>query len=242
MDIKEHKRTTPVCLFFQNKMKLKVIISALFCLVALSGCRDRQASAVDQKVDTIPMLVTQIQKCSRLYTTEYRLHKIITHDDKLSLHGQFMKHDYDISLPLGKRKIAIPMDAVVKAYIDFAELDSTSVTRHGDRIEVTLPDPKVLLTSTTINHNDIKQYVALTRRRFSDEELTAYERQGREAIVKDIPRLDIIPQARENAANILIPMLTKAGFKEADITITFRKDLTPDKLTSLIEKDNSHGK
>lgn len=188
------------------------------------------------------MLVTQIQKCSRLYATEYHLHKIVTHDDKLSLHGQFMKHDYDISLPLGKRKIAIPMDAVVKAYIDFAAIDSTSITRHGDRIEITLPDPKVQLTSTTINHKDIKQYVALTRSKFSDEELTAYERQGREAIIKDIPKLDVIAQTRENAANILIPMLTKAGFKEENIIITFRKDLTPDKLSSLIEKDNTHGK
>ena len=223
-------------------MRLYVIAATLFCLIAVSGCRDRQNSALEEKVDTIPMLVTQIQKCSRLYATEYHLHKIVTHDDKLSLHGQFMKHDYDISLPLGKRMIAIPMDAVVKAYIDFAAFDSTSITRHGDRIEITLPDPKVQLTSTTINHKDIKQYVALTRSKFSDEELTTYERQGRKAIIKDIPKLDVIAQTRENAANILIPMLTKAGFKEENIIITFRKDLTPDKLSSLIEKDNTHGK
>jgi len=188
------------------------------------------------------MLVTQIQKCSRLYTTECHLHKIITHDDKVSLQGQFMKHDYNIDLPLGKRKIAIPMDAVVKAFIDFSAFDSTSVTRHGDHIEVVLPDPKVQLTSTSINHEDIKQYVALTRSRFSDEELTAYERQGREEIIKSLPGLNLTSQARENAANILIPMLVQAGFKETDITITFRKGFNPNNISSLMETSTDHGK
>lgn len=213
-----------------------------FCAVLLTGCHDKAASAREERTDTIPMLVTQIQQCSRLYVTECRLHKIITHDDKVSLHGQFMKHDYNIDLPLGKRKIAIPMDATVKAYIDFAQFDSTRVSRHGDKIEITLPDPKIVLTSTSINHDDIKQYVALTRSRFTDEELTAYERQGREAIIKGLPGLDIMTQARESAARTLIPMLCKAGFREQDITVTFRKGIDNSNIASLMETSTDHGK
>lgn len=123
-------------------MRYFSFIITIFLALLLTNCKKKEVAIDTPKVDTIPMLVTQIQKCSRLYTTECHLHKIITHDDKVSLQGQFMKHDYNIDLPLGKRKIAIPMDAVVKAYIDFSAFDSTSVTRHGDRIEVVLPTPR----------------------------------------------------------------------------------------------------
>ena len=220
-------------------MRYFSFIITIFLALLLTNCKKKEVTIDTPKVDTIPMLVTQIQKCSRLYTTECHLHKIITHDDKVSLQGQFMKHDYNIDLPLGKRKIAIPMDAVVK---DFSAFDSTSVTRHGDHIEVVLPDPKVQLTSTSINHEDIKQYVALTRSRFSDEELTSYERQGREEIIKSLPSLNLTSQARENAANILIPMLVQAGFKETNITITFRKGFNPNIISSLMETSTDHGK
>ena len=223
-------------------MRYFSFIITIFLALLLTNCKKKEVTIDTPKVDTIPMLVTQIQKCSRLYTTECHMHKIITHDDKVSLQGQFMKHDYNIDLPLGKRKIAIPMDAVVKAYIDFSAFDSTSVTRHGDHIEVVLPDPKVQLTSTSINHEDIKQYVALTRSRFSDEELTSYERQGREEIIKSLPSLNLTSQARENAANILIPMLVQAGFKETNITITFRKGFNPNNISSLMETSTDHGK
>ena len=223
-------------------MRHLTFIIAIIFTVLLTDCKKNDTSVVIPKVDTIPMLVTQIQKCSRLYTTECHLHKIITHDDKVSVQGQFMKHDYNIDLPLGNRKIAIPMDAVVKAYIDFSTFDSTSVRRQGNRIEIVLPDPKVQLISTSINHKDIKQYVALTRSRFSDEELTSYERQGRDEIIKVLPSMNLTSQAQESAANILIPMLTKAGFKEADITITFRKGFNPNNITSLMETNTDHGR
>ena len=92
-------------------MRYFSFIITIFLALLLTNCKKKEVTIDTPKVDTIPMLVTQIQKCSRLYTTECHLHKIITHDDKVSLQGQFMKHDYNIDLPLGKRKIAIPMDA-----------------------------------------------------------------------------------------------------------------------------------
>ena len=213
----------------------------LSVLMLLSGCHKKSPDTA-QTVDTIPMLIMQIQKCSRLYTAECHLHKIITHDDKVSLHGKFMSRDYDVSLPLGKRKIAIPMDATVKAYIDFGAFSSENVRRNGDKIELILPDPKLTLTATRIDRKGIKQYVALTRRNFSDEEITSYERQGRDAIVADIPKLNMADMARESAANILIPMLRQAGFKDENITVTFRKDFRPDTLSPTIVTGTDYGK
>ncbi len=195
-------------------------LSAVGC--CLSSC-SKQESA---EPDTMQVIVTQVQQCSRLYTAEYQIHKIVTHDDVLRLQGQLTGERYDMELPmLGDRKIAIPMDATLKAYIDFDGFSEQNVKRQGNKITILLPDPKVQLTSSKIDHRNIKKYVALLRRDFTDAELTSYERQGREAIIKSVPAMGIVESARKNAARTLIPMIKQLGYAEQDITITFRQDL-----------------
>lgn len=221
-------------------MRLHLILFSIFMLCC--SCSRHKTEQETVTIDTIPMMVMQIQKCSKLYTAEYKVHKIITHDDKMKLNGSFMKKDFSINLPLGNRKIAIPMDATLKAYIDFADFNEDNVKRQGDKIEIILPDPHVTLTSTRINHDEIKQYVALTRSRFSDEELSSYERQGREAIIKDIPSMGMMDMARESAARTLIPMIEQMGFEESNITISFRKHYTLNDIKSLLDKTTiEHG-
>ena len=66
-------------------------------------------------IDTVPMLIMQVQQCSKLYTAEYRVHKIITHDDALRFKGQLLSKSFNVKVPLADRKIAIPMDAKIKA-------------------------------------------------------------------------------------------------------------------------------
>lgn len=221
-------------------MRLQLILFSIFMLCC--SCSRHKTEQETVTIDTIPMMVMQIQKCSKLYTAEYKVHKIITHDDKMKLNGSFMKKDFSINLPLGSRKIAIPMDATLKAYIDFADFNEDNVKRQGDKIEIILPDPHVTLTSTRINHDEIKQYVALTRSRFRDEELSSYERQGREAIIKDIPSMGMMDMARESAARTLIPMIEQMGFEESNITISFRKHYTLNDIKSLLDKTTiEHG-
>ena len=193
-------------------------------MAACTGA-DNEASVAEDTSNTVT-LVTHIQQCSRLYTAEYKVHKIVTHDDVLKLQGQLTGQDYDINLPfLGDRKIAIPMDATLKAYIDFEGFSEENVEHDGQKIIITLPDPQVMLTSSKIDHANIKKYVALLRSDFTDAELTSYERQGRQAIINAVPDMDIIETARQNAARILIPMMEQMGYQEQDITITFRKDM-----------------
>ena len=107
--------------------------------------------------------------------------------------------------------------------------------RNGKKIEIVLPDPKVELTSSRINHSEIKKQVPLLRANFSDEEMASYEKQGRAAILSGVPRMGIIEMARENAANMLIPMLAGLGFQETDISVTFRKQFSMDDLSTLID-------
>ncbi len=209
-------------------MKLNLLFFSILTLTVLScSCKGEQTEKPEPVVtDTLPSLIMQIQKTSRLYTTEYHIHKIITHDDVVRLKGNLLQQDFNFELPLGDRKIAIPMDATLKAYIDFGDFSEKNIERDGDRITILLPDPKVTLTSSKINQKEIKEYVGLTRSHFTDKELSSYERQGRKAILNNISNMDIIPTAQANAARVLVPMLTQMGYKEENITIAFRKNLS----------------
>lgn len=219
-----------------NKIYTYIIILGVFSAI-MASCTSRQAATEEkpQGIDTIPHIVTQVQKCSRLYTAECKIHKIITHNDEIRVKGKLLSQSYDIALPVGTRQIAIPIDATVKAYIDFGDFSEKNVRREGGKIEIILPDPHIQLTSTKISHAEIKKHVALLRRNFSDKELADYERQGRDAIIKDIPGMGIDETARTGAAKIIVPIFTSLGFKEKDITVTFRKDLTKGDLSKMID-------
>lgn len=204
-------------------------------ILVFSACSQKQPTEENANViDTIPVMVMQIQKCSRLYTAEAHVHKIITHDDQLNLKGSFMKKDFNIHIPGSNRKVAIPMDATIKAYVDFEGFSQKNVSRKGDKIEIILPDPKLVLTNSKIDHKAVKQYVSLTRSNFTDAELTKLEQQGRQSIINDIPNIDLMEQAQFSAANTLIPMLIDMGFKEENIKISFRKKFTLQDLKGFI--------
>ena len=94
---------------------MRKIISVTMVLLAamLAACGNGQQERVGevQQVDTLPLMVMQIQKCSRLYTSEYQLHKIVTFDDTLSVGGKVFQQRFKVNLPLGKRRIAMPTKA-----------------------------------------------------------------------------------------------------------------------------------
>ena len=215
----------------------RTILMALALVLMVLGCSGNKSEPGQEVVDTVPMMVTQLKKCSRLYTTEIRVHKIITHNDEKTIKGSFLGNKFNINLPLSKRQVAIPMEATLKAYVDFGKFSEDNVRRHGDRIEITLPDPQVELTGTRIDNKGIKRYVDFARSNFTDAELTAYERQGRASIVKSIPQMKIMEQARQNAANVIIPMVAQMGFKEENITVNFRKDFNYGDITRLLLGD-----
>lgn len=213
----------------------KVILFICLAACLFASCSDGSTDSNNVKNDSLPLLVIQVQKCSRLYTTEFLVHKVVTHEDKLKLEGSVFEKRFSINLPLGERKIAIPMNATLKGFVDFSNFSIENIRQEGDKIEIILPDPQVALTSSKIDREGVKEYVALLRSNFSDEELTAYEQQGRQAIIKTIPKMGIVERARQSAANVLIPIIEKFGYKKEDITISFRKDLTDKDITTLSE-------
>lgn len=217
----------------------KVFMSFVMA-VLMTACGGENKNAVlsstDDLEDTIPVLVMQIQKCSRLYTSEYKLHKIVTYDDTMSVKGKILNQNIRIDLPLGKRRIAIPVNASVKAYVDFSDFSDKNVKKHGDKIEIVLPDPEIVLTATEVDHEGVRQKVAFLRRNFSDEEITRIQRQGRDEIIKSLPNLGIIENARQSAARQLIPIVGQMGYGSDQVTVTFRKRFTLGDISSLIKK------
>lgn len=200
-----------------------MVSCAVVALMAFTGCKDNgKTDDVQRKdIDTIPMMVQQIKECSRLYTAEYKVHKIVTHSDTTKISGKILGKEMSLSMPGGRRKVAIPIDATLKAYIDFADFSEDNVTRDGDMIRITLPNPHVVMTSSRIDHEGIKKYVSLIRRDFSDEELSHYEKQGRADIIADIPKLGILGSARRSAATQLLPIISMLGIKQENIIISF---------------------
>ena len=216
-------------------MKQTLLMVFLSVLLMLSCTDSPQPPQETAPIDTIPMMVMQIQKCAKLYTAEVHVHKIVTHDDQMKLKGSFLQKEFNIILPVGQRKIAIPMDATLKASVDFSGFSAKNIKRHVDKIEVVLPDPKVELTSSKINHAEIKKQVSILRANFSDSEMANYENQGRAAIINDIPRMGIIPMAQASAANTIIPMIVALGYPEENITVTFRKEFSITDLPTLFD-------
>lgn len=193
----------------------------LLAILLSASCKRGGTDGGGASIDTIPMMVQQIKECSRLYTAEYKVHKIITHSDTSKISATVLGQKLNLNLPGGRRKVAIPIDAVLKAYIDFSNFSEDNVRSEGGKIYIDLPNPHVVITSSKIDHEGIKKYVSIIRSDFSDEELALYEKQGRQDIINDIPNLGILNTARRSAASQLLPLISMLGIPQENIVITF---------------------
>lgn len=197
----------------------------LVLALVVAGCHGGQSEvAPDEGVDTLGVLLSNIQQCSRLYTTEYRVHKVVACESDREVGALGVSIGLNV---FGQRKVVIPMEATLKGYVDLGLLTADNIERQGRRITVTLPDPQVSLTATRIDHEGIRHYVTGFRDDFTDRELSLLEAEGRQAIIDEIPRMGIERAARASAARLLIPLIGRMGFNEADVTINFRRDFTP---------------
>lgn len=217
-------------------MKITFCFVIVLCLSLLSACRGKETKAEAVRVDTLS-LVMQVKECARLYTAEYEVHKLVLKDDPLRVKGNLFQRTFDVKVPIGERKVMIPLDVTLKAYIDFTGFGEKNVLRSGDRIVVTLPDPRVVVTSSRINHDEVKQFVSLTRSDYTSAELADFTRQGEDEILASVPQLGILEMARENATHVLVPMLTRLGYDERNIVVSFRKDFTAADMPLLLERE-----
>lgn len=218
---------------------LLLFLSFIISVVCLFyGCDKGQKADIQEDSDPLPVLTNRIQQCSKLYTTEYRIHKIVLVETEKKIESNFLGMGFN--LPVGERKLIIPMEATLKGYIDFSNLKDDDITIDGDQVFVTLPDPEVELTSTRIDHDGTKQYVSWYLSNFNTAEQTAHAAKGRRDIINKLKndkkqKQRIVESARESAVNLLIPLISQMGFEEQNITIKFQREFSFDHLTILTD-------
>lgn len=219
-------------------MKIKTYVAILFLSAMFAvGCSEGKTSDdVSERVDTLSLILQSVRS-AKLFTAEYDIHKIVTKDDVFKVKGNVFEKQFDVNIPLGDRKILIPIDVTLKAYVDFADFSEKNVQRVGDHITLILPDPRVVVTSSKIDHYQIKQFVSLTRSNFTSAEINEFARQGEEAVVRTVPEIGILEMAQRNAAQVLIPMLVNLGYDEDKIQVVFRKKFTQADMLQLWDKE-----
>lgn len=177
------------------------------------------------RVDTTARIVYEVTQCARLYTTEYVIHKIVTHTDAPTIEGNVLGIPVKMKTRVGNRKVAIPIDVTLKAYIDFTNFSEKNIERTDSTITLTLPDPKIIATASKVDHRRTRQFIDGMRSRYTDEEMSNFAQQGADSIISHAASFGIIEQAELSAATNLYPLLLRMGFKEQNVTIRFRKNL-----------------
>ena len=227
-------------------MNRKIVFTPLTLLfmTLFGACLDRPTDADKADQSHLPDsvgLVLQVTRTSKLYTAEYQVHKIVTHNDVRLLHATIAGKKFETPLPLGDRKIAIPIDVTLRAYIDFSNFSTDNIERSADgtTLHVTLPDPKVVVTASDIDHAGTQQFVDFFRSDFTDEEMMDFTRQGVDAVLNMVPEMGIIETARESAAATLIPLFARMGYQEERIVVTFRKEFTGKDIQKLYDREHS---
>ncbi len=217
------------------KLKFKNILF-LFTVILVAACSSNQKA--DKSVGPKD-IATQISKQSRLYTTEYMVHKIVTHKDAQRLKGTFFGKNFNQDISVGDRKIAIPIDVTLQAYIDFSTISEKDIQETDSMLYITLPDPRVLITSSKVDNEGIKTQVSWYRSEFSDAELTNYSQQGAISVLQAAPQMGVLESARKNAAHLLISLLSDMGFERERIAVKFRKEFDENDLKELYDNEGS---
>ncbi len=210
---------------------LRLAILVVGLLTGWACTRTKTSAPHNEEMDTTAQLVMRVSRCSRLYTSEMQIHKLVTHSDEVRLKGRLFSSDYNMRLPVGDRKAIVPIDVTLKAYIDFSGFDSTRIVRQGRHVTLILPDPVVMVTASKVDHQGTRQYVDPLRPRYSDAELTDLAKQGIDTIVSHIDRYGLMESARQSATRTLVPLFRHLGYDEKNVTIRFRNGLTADELS-----------
>lgn len=217
---------------FDRKIIARLSFGLLFTLVAC-GKPTTEVAPSEAPANT-PTIVHEIHRCSRLYTTEYKVYKVVTLNDVKRIKMKVLTQEIEQKLP-GVRKVAVPISVTFKAYIDMEELTENAIQRTDSSLTIFLPDPHVLRTASKVEHERIKEYTDLVRDRFSEEEIMALAKEGEIAATKDIAQTGILESARRSAANTLLPLLQRLGYPKERVRIVFRKEqFSPKELQRMI--------
>lgn len=213
-------------------------------LAATVGCKRPSQTTLDESqaknsavVDTTALIVMQISRQARLYTSACQVHKVLLYTDDRHLGGKFLGQNFDVKVSMGERKIAVPIDVTLKGAVDFSDFGPQNVEFIDSTLVITLPDPEVTLTSSRIDHKGVRQFVGIARSKFSQDEVTKLARQGEDSIAAHLDRYGIQEHTRKSMVRQLMPLLEAMGYDERHVLIRFRKNFTESELMRFVHLD-----
>ena len=217
-------------------MGLLLVLNACHSPQTPSQTSSNSSSTSETEVhrDTIATLVSKVQQQSRLYAADCKVHKVVLFTDQSQIDGGLLKFN-----KVGYRKIAIPIDVTLKGYIDFSDFSVNNVQREGDLLVITLPDPKVTITASKIDHQQARQFVSLTRSNFTTDEVTRLAHQGVDSIRSHANSFGIIELARASAARTLIPIAQRLGYAENNVVVRYRKEFNKSDWKQIVKPLNN---
>lgn len=185
-----------------------------------------QSSDPTTAVDSMRQLVMTVRGSARLYVTEMQIHKLVTHTDEPVLKGKVLGMPVNVPTRIGKRRVLIPIDVTLKAYINFEEFSEANVERTDSSLIITLPDPHVIVSASKVDNQGTRQFVDLARSRYTDADIVNFAKQGEDSIVSHMSQYGIEEEAQRSAARQLLPILLRMGYKEQQVMVRFRKTFT----------------
>lgn len=184
---------------------MKKIFSYIALAIAVVSCAPKTEPYEDA--------FGKIENVAQIGTVEYTITKLIIANDEA-----FYK--------FGDRKTIFSCKVIAKAGIDMKDfsMEDVDVNKEKMSITVTLPYPKVL--SFNMPAEEVKcEYskVSGLRTTFNTEERNDLLRQGERAIHKNLDKLGILKDAKENASMFFQTLLTHAGYKEVVVNFKEKK-------------------
>lgn len=193
---------------------------------SLCACRGNEVENVDLK---------SIRDCSDLEVAEFNFHKIIVERSTESA-ACFLGIKIG-SLP--EKTLILPVDVKVVGKIDFSNVTKDNLIHDGDKVVFTLPDPTLQIVSLD---PDYEMRERASREQwyrggsFSNEEVQKFEKQAKDSILIERTLKMMTERTRENAASVLIPLISLAtGVSDDKISVQFNSDLN---LTAATLKDD----
>lgn len=206
---------------------LSLITGCLIVATSLCACRGNEVENVDLK---------SIRDCSDLEVAVFNFHKIIVERSTVSALG--IAGFGLASFP--ERTLILPVDVKVVGKIDFSNVTKDNLIHDGDKVVFTLPDPTLKIGSLD---PDYEMRERASREQwyrggsFSNEEVQKFEKQAKDSILIERTLKMMTERTRENAASVLIPLISLAtGVSDDKISVQFNSDLN---LTAATLKDGN---
>ncbi len=198
---------------------MKLFLSTLLVLLlfACSGNEKTSDDSQANKIDTIGVLWERVHHCSKLEVAEYTVLKTVSFDDK----SQLKLFGYSTPLP-GEKRLMIPIEVKMKITVDLSFVTPNDISANDSTIVISIPAPKIEITSTKIDHDKSQESVSWFRSNFTEQEREKFMKQGIEEVKKSISCMEINNIAKSNTENVLQPILLNIGFKK-NLNVTFKE-------------------